>query len=91
MRLTGMRNQCQSCKQYFNSNTAFDKHRTGKHGSQRRCLTPEEMLGRGMSLNHANFWITETRDASKFMELRALKQSDANGGDAAEEGDKSKV
>jgi hypothetical protein len=49
------------------------------------------MLGRGMSLNHANFWITEKRDASKFMELRALEQSDTDSGHAAEEGDKPKV
>jgi hypothetical protein len=44
-----------------------------------------------MSLNHANFWITEKRDASKFMELRALKQSDADSGDAAEESDEPEV
>jgi hypothetical protein len=49
------------------------------------------MLERGMSLNHANFWITEKRDASKFMELRALEQSDADGGDAAEESNESEV
>jgi len=91
MRLSGMRNQCQGCKQYFNSNYAFDKHRTGEHGVNRRCLTPDEMLGKGMSLNHANFWITEKRDASKFMERRALGQSDGDDGDAAEESDEPEV
>ena len=59
MNLTGQRNQCQGCKQYFNSNKAFDKHRTGKHGHDRRCRTPDEMLAKGMSLNKANFWITK--------------------------------
>ena len=60
MNLTGQRNQCQGCKQYFNSNKAFDKHRTGKHGHDRRCRTPDEMLAKGMSLNKANFWITKS-------------------------------
>jgi hypothetical protein len=62
MKLTGNRNQCQSCKEYFNSNTAFDKHRTGEHGFKRRCRTPEEMIALGMSKNNAGFWITEKYD-----------------------------
>lgn len=62
MRLTGSRNQCQGCKQYFNSNTAFDLHRTGEHGVDRRCRTTEEMTALGMLLNNANFWITEKRN-----------------------------
>ena len=80
MRLTSSRNQCQGCKQYFNSNYAFDKHRVGEHGVDRRCQTTEEMLKRGMSLNEANFWITETRDARNFMDPRSPKESDTNGG-----------
>lgn len=57
--LSGRRNQCQSCKAYFNSNTPFDMHRTGDYGVDRRCRTPEEMLGLGMSLNADGFWISE--------------------------------
>ena len=53
------RNQCQACKQYFNSNTAFDFHRTGEHGVDRRCMTVEEMLGCGMEINQAGYWIKE--------------------------------
>ena len=60
--LTGQRNQCQGCHEYFNSNKAFDKHRTGEFGKDRRCRTPEEMLEKGMSLNKAGFWITEAYD-----------------------------
>ena len=60
MRLTGQRNQCQGCKQYFNSNTAFDMHRIGKHGHGRRCMTPEEMQAKGISLNATGFWIGST-------------------------------
>lgn len=65
MNLTGQRNQCPGCNQYFNSNTAFEKHRTGQHGHNRRCLTPEEMIAKGMSLNKAQFWITEAMPLSK--------------------------
>jgi hypothetical protein len=53
------RNQCQGCKGYFNSNTAFEKHRTGEHGKNRRCRTEQEMLDLGMSVNEDGFWITK--------------------------------
>ncbi len=59
MKLTGRRNQCQGCKEYFNSNTAFDLHRTGEYGKHRRCRTPEEMTEKGMLVNNDGFWISE--------------------------------
>lgn len=62
MKLGSQRNQCQGCKQYFNSNGAFEKHRTGKHGVNRRCLTPDEMIAKKMSINKDGFWITEAYD-----------------------------
>ena len=55
--LKGNHNQCQACKEYFNSTGAFDKHRTGKHGVDRRCMTTEEMVAKGFSLNTAGYWI----------------------------------
>ena len=55
--LAGNRNQCAGCKQYFNSNGAFEKHRTGNFGVDRRCRTPEEMTALGMSVNSDGFWI----------------------------------
>ncbi len=64
MKLGSQRNQCQGCKQYFNSTGAFDKHRTGKHGVNRRCMTPEEMTAKGMSINKDGFWITKIYDNS---------------------------
>lgn len=54
--LRGNRNQCTGCNQYFNSNGAFDKHRTGKHGLNRRCMTPDEMIAKGMVLRDDGFW-----------------------------------
>jgi hypothetical protein len=59
MKLSGSRNQCQGCKEYFNSNWAFDKHRTGEYGLNRRCRSPEEMKTIGMQLNAHGFWIGE--------------------------------
>lgn len=59
MKLVGFRNQCQGCKEYFNSNASFEMHRTGEHGVDRRCRTTEEMAARGMCLNKAQFWVTK--------------------------------
>lgn len=57
--LSGDRNQCAGCGEYFNSSFAFDRHRVGEHeGEQRRCMTVDEMLARGMSVSASGFWIT---------------------------------
>ena len=59
MKLSGDRNQCQSCKLYFNSTAAFDKHRHGTFTPpQRRCLTIIEMVEKGMDKNAKGFWIS---------------------------------
>ena len=55
-KLNGNRNQCGACGKYFNSNGAFDKHRTGQHGVDRRCMTKDEMLDLGMILGDDEFW-----------------------------------
>jgi hypothetical protein len=65
MKLRGQKNQCQGCKQYFNSNTAFEMHRTGRHGIDRRCMTRDEMTAKGMSLNAQSFWISERNERFK--------------------------
>ena len=57
MRLTGDRNQCQGCKEFFNSTAAFDKHRVGQHGVDRHCLTEPEMLDKGMAKSSTGFWV----------------------------------
>lgn len=54
--LRGDRNQCPTCGEYFNSSAAFDKHRTGRIGVDRRCMTTEEMRERGMVLRDDGFW-----------------------------------
>lgn len=55
-KLNGDRNQCQGCQEYFNSSHAFDKHRTGEHGVDRRCLTQDEMTAKGMFCGDDGFW-----------------------------------
>lgn len=61
MRLSGDRNQCPTCGEHFNSSSAFDKHRTGRFGTDRRCRTVAEMLAAGMAKNTAGFWIERPR------------------------------
>lgn len=58
-KLRGDRNQCPTCNEFFNSTLAFEKHRTGKFGIDRRCRTVGEMEIKGMSKNDAGFWITK--------------------------------
>lgn len=58
-RITGDRNQCPACGEFFNSIAAFDHHRTGKFGVDRRCRTSADMRAMGMAVNHAGFWITK--------------------------------
>jgi len=56
-KLTGQRNQCPTCGLYFNSNAAFTKHRVGDYyPPSRHCLTPDEMLVKGMVLGGDGFW-----------------------------------
>lgn len=78
MILTGQRNQCPGCDQYFNSNLAFDMHRTGKHGHDRRCMTPLEMTAKGMCVNAAGFWISESMPSDKLKNLRGNDEGEEN-------------
>ena len=67
------RNQCAGCHEYFNSNTAFDKHRTGDHGVNRRCMTTEEMQAAGMSLNKDEFWVASKMSDSLIEKRKEQK------------------
>lgn len=61
---TGQRPQhCTACHHTFNGTTAGDMHRVGRFdGTEgpdgRRCLTPVEMLAKGMGVNRAGYWTT---------------------------------
>ena len=67
MNLSGQRNQCRGCGHFFNSNSAFDKHRTGEYGIDRRCRTPAEMTALGMAVNASGFWVGSLMD-NRFFE-----------------------
>lgn len=70
-RLKGRKARCGVCAEYFNSPAAFDKHRTGEYtqrspGYGRRCLSPEEMLLKGMVKTVAGYWVTEPMRKGRF-------------------------
>lgn len=58
LKVTHSRCKCTGCYEYFNSTAAFDKHRTGTHGLDRRCMSSEEMREKGMDINADGYWIT---------------------------------
>lgn len=56
--LKGDKNQCAGCGELFKSTAAFDKHRTGDFGIDRRCMNTEQMLAKKMAKNAHGFWVT---------------------------------
>ena len=62
MKLAGNRCQCAGCGLYFRSAHAFDKHRTGRHGIDRRCRTEDEMRAAGMVQNERGIWVSAARE-----------------------------
>jgi hypothetical protein len=54
--LRGDRCACRSCGLTFRSTAAFDAHRRGKYGVDRRCLTEAELTERGYLPNKDGFW-----------------------------------
>jgi len=50
-RLSNSRCQCAGCEQVFGATSTFDKHRRGG-----RCLSPDEMRGRGMTQDDIGVW-----------------------------------
>lgn len=62
--MRGRQCQCPGCFEYFNSDYGFDRHRVGDwigRGTNRRCLTVDEMVANGWEKNPAGFWIEETQ------------------------------
>lgn len=67
--LTGDCNQCPTCGEFFNSTSAFDKHRIGEYEVARRCLSVVEMLAIGMVKNSKDFWLTRARAQESISSL----------------------
>jgi hypothetical protein len=74
--LKGDRNQCSGCNEYFNSTGAFEGHRTGKHGVDRRCRTVDEMIEKGYSKNKLGFWIASKMPTSLLEKITGEKHAD---------------
>ncbi len=89
--LRGDRNQCQGCKQYFNSTHSFDKHRVGEFGKDRRCRTTDEMLEIGMAMNQKEFWVGEQWLEMPFARPVCASRSDLNSELIPEEGCEQKM
>ena len=77
--LRGNRNQCTVCNERFNSNYPFEIHRIGQHGVDRRCMTKDEMLAAGMSLNADDFWISETKEQRKRRSREYINAEEGEG------------
>jgi len=65
LKVGARRNQCSGCKVFFNSARPFERHRIGKHGVDRRCMTADEMIAKGMSINEAGYWIASKMEGWK--------------------------
>lgn len=53
--------RCMACGEYFNSSSAFTKHRVGPLGHARRCLTPAQLRARGWFLTDTGHWASMRR------------------------------
>lgn len=59
MKERAIRNLCTACNHDFSSLNAFDRHRTGRTGVDRRCMTEAEMLADGMRHLENGRWAGE--------------------------------
>ena len=73
---------CNSCHQGFNSNYADGLHRRGEYGNPknpRRCLTPDEMRERGMSLNARGLWVSKALRPESLAEIQDGPSANSSG------------
>jgi hypothetical protein len=70
--LSGDRNRCPTCHEYFNSSKAFDQHRVGKFNGRRRCLTVGEMETKNFRKTGDGFWLSpvSVKDVERLALLR---------------------
>jgi hypothetical protein len=52
--------RCGACGLYFRSDSGFMQHRRGG-----RCLSPDELRAKGLSVNAGGYWIREVYDREK--------------------------
>ncbi len=76
-KLSGDKNQCPSCGEYFNSFTAFDKHRVGSfEPNERRCLTVAEMQINNFGKTKDDFWLcpVSQKDRERINQIRSKRK-----------------
>lgn len=75
-RLRGDRNQCPLCQAYFKSSKAFDQHKTGIIGINRRCLTTVEMLAKNFGRTADGFWCSPIaqKDRERLNRIRGTSR-----------------
>lgn len=77
-KLTGNRCQCSACGEYFTSVRSFDRHRVGRLGVDRRCLTQAEMDAAGSERNARGFrGEPRTRPVATYSDLAAPRTPSA--------------
>jgi hypothetical protein len=69
-KLRGDHCRCSGCGAFFNSTRAFDKHRAGEL-ADRRCLSADDMLAKGMSLSPSGWWVSNSW-ASPFLHAPSI-------------------
>ncbi len=65
----GMRMEhCTVCHRTFSGTTTGDAHRTGRHGFDRRCLTDDELTGKGWRLadEKSHLWRSKPAEVDVF-------------------------
>jgi len=75
LRLTGNRVECPTCRECFNSDSAFDRHRVGTYDdpkNPRRCLTVPQMVAKGFKVNAQGFWIRGKLPAGTVQRKRGM-------------------
>jgi hypothetical protein len=71
------------CHQTFTGTTSGNMHRVGEHGvttgpERRRCLTPAEMVERGMKRDDRGYWTTGAElDPAAFQRLHTEVEAGA--------------
>lgn len=79
-KLRGQRNQCPSCLEYFNTNSAFTQHRAGDHALQtRHCLSVEQIAAKGWTLNQDGFWVRPVSENGKEWLAKMRNQKNLSG------------
>lgn len=74
LKLTGSRCQCCACGEYFGSTDTFDRHRVGRPGVDRRCMSLDEMISAGWAKSARGFWIKHRLEAGR---VRAFLRSNS--------------